>query len=217
MAASFLSFSLLVGCAGQGTAFENGGTSPSTAYTDLGFAYLQRDDVARAQQAFERAADLAADDPQALHGLALIHQRQGENDIAEAYFRRSLASQGTFARARNNYAAFLFDQGRIAPACEQLDIASRDLRYERRAQLFANLGQCRQRLGEQKAAFEALERAVNLDPRQARAWRALAEFQMQQKNPERARAALTRYVSLAGESDESRRLAQELSALERRP
>lgn len=217
LATLLLAFPLIAGCAGQGATAPSSTASPATAYTELGFAYLQRDDAGRAQQAFERAADLDPDDPGALHGLALIHQRQGESEIAERYFQRALGAGDGATRVRNNYAAFLFDQGRIAPACEQLDIASRDLRYERRAQLFANLGQCRHRLGEQQAAIEALERAVQLDPRQARAWRELTEIRIQRQQPESARTALRRYVRLVGESDESRRLARSLDALERRP
>ncbi len=211
MSALLLAMPALSGCAGH-SSMTSSEESPATAYTQLGMAYLQRDDLDRAQQAFGRAIDLAANDPDALQGLALIYQRQGETASADQYFQRALSARPSFTQARNNYAAFLFSQNRIPQACEQLEQASTDLRYERRAQLFTNLGQCRQRQSENSAALLAYQRALQLDERLPRAWLGLAEVQYQQQQPDAARASLEHYIQLAGHDDESTQLAQRLHA-----
>ncbi|WP_299261129.1 type IV pilus biogenesis/stability protein PilW [uncultured Kushneria sp.] len=212
MAALLLVVTTLTGCASHGSSAQGPSEeSPTTAYTQLGMAYLQRDDLERAQQAFGRAIDLSANDPDALQGLALIYQRQGETDSADQYFQRALNARPSFTQARNNYAAFLFNQNRIPQACEQLEQATSDLRYERRAQLFTNLGQCRQRQGDSTAALESYQRAVQLDERLPRAWLGLAEVQYQQQRFDAARASLEHHVRLAGKSNESLQLAQKLA------
>lgn len=212
---ALLGVQILTGCASQGGATHTPETeSPSSAYTQLGFAYLQRNDADRAQQAFERAIDLSPNDPDALQGLALIYQRQGDIDSADRYFQRALRARNNFTQARNNYAAFLFSQHRISQACEQLERATDDLRYERRAQLYANLGQCRERLGDSSASLTAYQRALQLDDNLARAWLGLARAQYQQHQHDAARQSLGRYVQLVGHSDESIRLTRQLDATE---
>ncbi|WP_245955306.1 type IV pilus biogenesis/stability protein PilW [Kushneria indalinina] len=200
----------LSGCASHGSNVASSEESPTTAYTQLGMAYLQRDDLDRAQQAFGRAIDLSANDPEALQGLALIYQRQGETASADQYFQRALSARPSFTQARNNYAAFLFSQNRIPQACEQLEQATTDLRYERRAQLFTNLGQCRERQGDHGDAAASYQRALQLDDRQPRAWLGLARAQYQQQQSDAARASLDHYIRLAGPDDESTQLSQKL-------
>lgn len=200
----------LSGCASDGSRVSSSPESPNSAYTQLGMAYLQRDDLERAQQAFERAIDLAPNDPDALQGLALVYQRQGETASADRYFQRALSTRSAFTQARNNYAAFLFGQNRISEACDQLEQASGDLRYDRRAQLFTNLGQCRQRQNEHEASVNAYQRALQLDDRLPRAWLGLAEMQYQLHQHEAARASLAHYIQLAGQNDESMALSRQL-------
>ena len=211
MAALLLAVMTLSSCVSHGSSTQGPSEeSPTTAYTQLGMAYLQRDDLERAQQAFVRAIDLSANDPDALQGLALIYQRQGETASADQYFQRALNARSPFTQARNNYAAFLFSQNKIPQACEQLEQATTDLRYERRAQLFTNLGQCRQRQGDSAAALASYQRALQLEERLPRAWLGLAEVQYQQQRLDAARASLEHYVRLAGQNDESLQLSQKL-------
>ncbi|WP_456269453.1 type IV pilus biogenesis/stability protein PilW [Kushneria sp. AK178] len=210
MAALLLATTTLSGCASDGSSVSSSTEPPNSAYTQLGMAYLQRDDLERAQQAFERAIDIAPNDPDALQGLALVYQRQGEIASADRYFQRALSTRSSFTRARNNYAAFLFGQDRIAEACEQLEQATSDLRYERRARLFTNLGQCRQRQSAYDDAVRAYQRALQLDDHLPRAWLGLAETQHQLDQQEAARASLAHYIELVGQDNESLRLSRRL-------
>ncbi|OHV07784.1 type IV pilus biogenesis/stability protein PilW [Kushneria phosphatilytica] len=201
------------GCATTtGDGHNRGKDEASGAYTRLGMAYLQRNDLERAQQALYHALDLSANDPDALQGLALLYQRQGEQDAAERYFRRALAADGEATRIRNNYAAFLYERGDIARACHQLEVATRDLRYDKRAQLYANLGQCRQQLGQLEQALAAWQRAQAIDPGLTRSYLTIARLALQLDDRTTASRQLARYEQMAGPDEQTRRLAQELSS-----
>ncbi|WP_110651349.1 type IV pilus biogenesis/stability protein PilW [Salinicola peritrichatus] len=206
---------LLSGCA---TPVASNGPSRSdpedaaAAYTRLGKAYLAENNLPRAQQALEHALELDAKDSDALEGLALLYQRQNELDLAETFFQRALQADPAATRIRNNYAALLYQRERYAQACEQLELASRDITYTNRAQLFANLGQCKTATGDTSAARAHYQRALDIDPRNARSLLALARIDHTQGNDQRAWERLQRYFTVAGTNPESLRLASEIAA-----
>lgn len=208
---------LLSGCATPVTSDGPPQSDPeaaATAYTRLGKAYLAEDNLPRAQQALEHALDLAADDGDALEGLALLYQRQHELDLAETFFQRALKADPEATRIRNNYAALLYQRGRYTQACEQLELASQDISYTNRAQLFANLGQCETAAGDTSTAQGNYQRALDIDPRNARSLLALARIDHTQGNNERAWERLQRYFTVAGTDDESLRLASDIAKVQ---
>ncbi|QTF93430.1 type IV pilus biogenesis/stability protein PilW [Halomonas sp. BM-2019] len=203
----------LAGCATQPQGLTTGDreTSPADAYTQLGIAYLERDNLQRAMGALDRALGVAPNDAEALQAMAMLYQRQGEHALADETFRRALSADRHFTRARNNYAAFLYDRGRIREACEQLELASGDAQYPARAQLFANLGQCQRELGELSAARQSLERAQNIDPRSPRSYFTLAQLEYQAGNHDRAQQQIDTFIRLAGANAEALRLARQIA------
>ncbi len=203
----------LTGCATQpqGVAGGERDEDPAAAYTQLGVAYLERDNLRRAMGALDRALEIDPDDAEALQAMAMVYQRQGERDLADETFRRALSADADFTRARNNYAAFLYGQGRVREACEQLERASGDAQYPNRAQLFANLGQCRLELGETEAARRSLQRAQDIDSRAPRSYYTLAELEYAENNLARARQQIEAFMRLAGPRPEALRLAEEIA------
>ena len=203
----------LAGCATQpqGLAGSEREASPAVAHTQLGIAYLERDNLQRAMGALDRALAIAPNDPEALQAMAMIYQRQGERQLADETFRRALSANRDFTRGRNNYAAFLYDQGRIREACEQLELASNDAQYPARAQLFANLGQCQRELGDLEAARQSLERAQSIDPRNPRSYFTRAELEYAAGNHELAQQQIDTLIRLAGPNPEALRLARQIA------
>ena len=203
----------LAGCATQPQGIAGGDTeaSPADAYTQLGVAYLERNNLRRAMGALDRALEIAPDDPEALQAMAMVYQRQGEEALADETFRRALAADADFTRARNNYAAFLYARGRVREACEQLERASTDAQYPNRAQLFANLGQCHRELGEAQEARRNLQRAQEIDPRAPRSYFTLAELEYAENNLAQARAQIEAFMRLAGPRPEALRLASDIA------
>ncbi|SFH29732.1 type IV pilus biogenesis/stability protein PilW [Modicisalibacter xianhensis] len=178
----------------------------------MGIEYMEQGNLRRAQDKLDRALEIAPDDPGALQAQALLYQRQGETTHADRFFQRALAEAPDFTRARNNYAAFLFAQGRIEASCEQLERATQDLKYDNRAQLYTNLGICQRELGDLQAARASLERAQAIDPRNARTYLTLAQINHAQGNDERAWEQLQTFIRLAGMNPEGLRLAQRIAS-----
>ena len=178
----------------------------------MGVEYMEQGNLRRAQDKLDRALEIDADDPEALQAQALLYQRQGEAEHADRFFQRALAEAPGFTRARNNYAAFLFAQGRIEASCQQLERAAQDLKYDNRAQLYTNLGICQRELGNLQAARASLERAQAIDPRNARTYLTLAQINQAQGNDERAWEQLQTFIRLAGMSLEGLRLAQQIAS-----
>lgn len=180
------------------------------AFTELGMAYLERDNLPRAMAALNHALERQPDDAEALQAMAIVFQRQGEHQQADAMFQRALEAAPDSSRTRNNYAVFLYEQGQLRSACEQLNLASQDTHYANRAQLFANLGQCQWELGEIEQARHSLERARSLDPRHPRSYYTLAELELEQGNPERAQRQLELFVGLVGMTPAAQTLARQI-------
>ncbi|MBE0487605.1 MAG: type IV pilus biogenesis/stability protein PilW [Halomonas sp.] len=203
----------LAGCATQPQGLGSGEreASPADAYTQLGMAYLERNNLQRAMGALDRALSIDPDDPEALQAMAMVYQRQGERSLADDAFRRALSADRSFTRGRNNYAAFLYDQGRIREACKQLELASSDAQYPARSQLFANLGQCQRELGDLTAARLSLERAQNIDPRDPRSYYARAELEHATGNHDLAQQQIDTFIRLAGASPGALRLARQIA------
>ena len=200
----------LTGCSSQAVQ-PQGGTNPAEAYTQLGMAYLERDNLPRAQGALNRALEVAPNDAETLQALAMVYQRQGESQLADEHFQRALSADAGFTRARNNYAAFLYDQGRLREACAELEQATQDTQYDNRAQLFANLGQCQRGMGDLGAAVTSLERAQAIDSRSARSYFTLAEIKYAQGNHAQAWEQLQSFMRLAGPTPASLELARDIA------
>ncbi|CAM3347074.1 type IV pilus biogenesis/stability protein PilW [Halomonas lysinitropha] len=201
----------LTGCATQTNLPGGNGNDAAEAYTRLGVAYLERNNLSRAMNALDRALEIDSQDAEALQAMAMVHQRQGEAELADETFRRAVDADPSFTRARNNYAAFLYDRGRLTEACEQLEQAARDTQYDNRGQLFANLGQCRFEMGDIEAARENLARAQAIAPRRSRSYLLLAELEYAEGNLERAEQQLETYMRLAGPRTEALRLARDIA------
>lgn len=201
----------LTGCASVSDTSLPNRPEAANAYTQLGVAYLERDNISRALNALDRALEIDPEHPEALQALALVYQQQGETALANGYFQKALVADPDFTQARNNYAAFLYQQAAYARACEQLEKASKDAQYARRAQLFTNLGQCYLAIDKVDPARASFQRAQQIDPRHARSYFLLAELEFSQGNISRAWPPLQTFIQLAGPSRDALELAIELA------
>ncbi|WP_434984383.1 type IV pilus biogenesis/stability protein PilW [Vreelandella zhaodongensis] len=206
-----LSSMLLAGCATSGSAPNQANHEAADAYTQLGVAYLERGNLVRALSALERALEIDSRNAEALQALALVYQQQSENELASQYFQQAVQSAPSFTRARNNYAAFLYQQGHYNAACEQLETASQDAQYTNRAQLFTNLGQCYLAVDKIEEARKRLQRAVSIDPRGPRGYLLLAELEVSQGNYGQAWEPLQSYLQLAGQDPVALEMAVDIA------
>lgn len=157
---------VLVGCVTTTTGGFNTEVSEQEAlkdYIQLAVAYYDANDMAGARRHINNALALDPRNSEVYNVLALVHQREGDLDLADDSFQRSIRLDPDNSRARNNYAAFLFNQQRYADAYQQLEIVTEDTGYEGRPIAFENLGRSAQRLQDAAAAERAFERALQLN------------------------------------------------------
>lgn len=140
-------------------------------YTELGLAYIQQGNTVDAMPPLKRALEIDSRSADVHAALAMLFQVEKDDSLAEKYFQNALRySNGVSkTRIRNNYAGFLFRTDRLMDACEQLRLASEDAFYEKRSQVYENLGVCYQRIGKTTDALAAYERAISIDDSRARA------------------------------------------------
>lgn len=175
----------------------NPATDPDAAletYVQLGLGYLRTGNRDAARLNFNRALEIDKRSPGAHDGLALLYQMEAMNDLAERHFKRAIRYDRNFARARNNYGTFLYDQGRFEEAFKQFELASRNLNYNRRPIALVNLGRTALKLGNVDRAESALKHALVLDPRLERAMIELAEIYFDQQNYAEAKRYLDMYA-----------------------
>ena len=89
-------------------------------YLQLAVGYLDQGDLANAKRHLGNAAKIDANNSEMFATWGLIYAREGEFDLADDSFRRSLRIDGNNSKARNNFAAFLFARNDLEGAYEQL-------------------------------------------------------------------------------------------------
>lgn len=139
--------------------------SPDEVFTqrvDLARQYIGDGNWDAAKRNLKVAASINDRRPEVHEAFALVYQSTGEIEMAEASYKRAIALDSDFSRARNNYAAFLFSQERFREAEQQLQAVVRDTLYEARPRAFINLGLCRLALADDDGAAEVFTRALSM-------------------------------------------------------
>lgn len=163
------------------------------AYVDIGRQSMQRGDMENAHRSLNRAYDIKPDDPAVNDALAIFFSHEGDKAMAEKHFKKALSSDPNFSQARNNYAAFLFAEGRYKDAIEQLERVVKDYRYDRRSTAYENLGQCYLKINEQEKAENAFNRGLKLNPAMPLSLLELAEIRFNQQDYKASAAYLAAF------------------------
>lgn len=143
-------------------------------YVRLATAYVGQDNLDRARLHLDRAAELAPEDASVRAAFGLLYQTEQEDELAEDSYRRAIAADKGYTRAKVYYGGFLYGQGRFEEARDQFLAASRDTDYPDRASVFFNLGLSEERLDNVEAAAQAYRRSVELSRGNAQALLALS-------------------------------------------
>lgn len=190
---------LLAGCVTTTT----GGFTPEASdddalndYIQLAVAYYDANDMANARRHINNALAIDERNSEVFNILALVHQREGDLDLADEVFRRAIRFDPANSRARNNYAAFLFQQQRYEEAYDQLQTVANDTNYEGRAIAFENLGRSALRLGRLEDAARAFERALQLNGNLYVSTLELAQVRFDQGDYLAARTRYNQYLTI---------------------
>ena len=148
-------------------------------YVQLGLAYLRQGERQRARLNLLKAVEKDKRSGDAQNALALLFQMEDEPGLAEEHFKNAIRYEPEQTRFRYNYGLFLLWQKRYEDAFDEFTIASEDINYERRAQVFYSLGLIAKRLGRTDEAKVAWEKAIKLNPQLAGPFLDLAEIYFQ--------------------------------------
>lgn len=148
---------------------------------ELARRYIGAGDWENAERNLRQAAAIKPGSPAVHEAFALVYQSTGEYELAEENFRRAISLDPGFSRARNNYAAFLFQQQRYKEAKKQLEIVVKNTLYKGRPRAFVNLGLCLVKLDDLEGAKVAFERTLTMDRTNAIAMLEMAsiEYELQ--------------------------------------
>ncbi|MFH1277568.1 MAG: tetratricopeptide repeat protein [Candidatus Eisenbacteria bacterium] len=164
----------------------------------LGSSWLRSGDLTEAEAAYRRALEIRPGFPDAMRGLARVHQARGETDEAARIYD-TLAASGRDGRiARNDRATLLAGAGRTDEALGIL----RSLVEEDPGDPFAlaNLGALHFQTGEDSLAAEYLGRAIRADSELADPYLNLGLLRARQGRLDEAVALFRRHVGLDPES-----------------
>jgi type IV pilus assembly protein PilF len=165
-------------------------------YLQLATGYLEQNDLASSKRHLANAAAIEPNNSE-IHAIwGLLYSREGEARLADESFQHALRLDTRNSKARNNYAAFLFANGRFEEAYDQLERVVQDTEYEARPQAFENLGLAALRLERKAEAEAAFARALQLNSNQLRSSLELASINLDNGNVLQARQYFRNYLTL---------------------
>ena len=176
-------------------------------YSRLAKAYLEAGDLVAARRHANNALALDPNSADSIEALALVAQREADEELADELFRRALRASPGASRIRNNYAAALFAAGRLEEALGQLQRVVTDTSYEGRAHSYENLGLVAKQLAEAAAAKAAFARVLQLDDSLVQSALELGILSVDEDNWDAAREFFERYL----EAREARGMSESLN------
>ncbi len=143
---------------------------------NLGAACIDSKRYEKAEEYLKRSLDLKPAYPEALKNLAILHQKQDRPVEAADAYEKYLDQRPLDTDTRYSFALYLTKAGKWELAGEQLRALTMEVTDV--ANLFLLLARVETKLGNDKAATDALRRGVQLtDPTLALAWMDEAEFE----------------------------------------
>ena len=185
----------LTGCVVETAGPEPAPIDPAQAIeqrVSLARQYIGAGDWDNAKRNLELAAAIDSDNADVLEAFALVYQSTGEFELAEYNFREALDA-GAGSRARNNYAAFLYAQGRYLEAAAVFREVTTDTLYSGRPRAFVNLGLALLQTQETADAKSAFSRALLMEPRNSTALLELTQIELTEGDVAAASGYYERY------------------------
>lgn len=131
----------------------------------LASGYIQKKNRESARHHLRKAYELDKNSVQATAVMARLYELEGEPELAEEHYKKTLQRSKNFTEARNSYGLFLYKAKRYEEAYQQFEAAAEDLGYDERAIVLVNVGRTATKLGNVVRAESAFAHAHLLDPK----------------------------------------------------
>lgn len=210
----------LVGCATepkQGTKLED----PVYLY-QMGVSQLNQGHFQDAANYFKESIRIDGANPGAWNSLGLTYLLDQRLPDARASFEKAIQLQSSFADAHNNLGVTFLQQGELAAAERELNLARQDTVYSQMPALWLNLGLVALAKGSAADAVGHLGDAIARNKEYAPAYLNRSKAYEKMGQPDQAKADLIRYLELRPEDPEGlftmgRMLMNEKAFAEARP
>ncbi len=166
---------------------------------ELGMKYLEVGKRDNARWQFSKAMELKKNSAEAYHGIALLHQANGEMAHADESFKKALrnAESKQLSPIRVSYGRYLMETGEAKKACDFFEKAAEDFDYQARPEALYFAGQCAQKTGNVARVKPAYEHALNLNPQFVMPMVELAEIYFREGEYAKSKRLLTHFEKLA--------------------
>lgn len=166
---------------------------------ELGMKYLEAGKRDNARWQFSKAMELKKNSARGYHGIALVHQANGEMDHAEESFKKALryAEPGQLSPIRVSYGRFLMETGEAKKACDYFEKAAEDFDYQARPEALYFAAQCAQKTGNTARVKPAYEHSLNLNPNFVPPMIDLAEIYFRDGEYAKSKRLLTRFEKMS--------------------
>lgn len=169
-------------CANNKSRFSVDEDRSLESHVTLALKYLEIKNRESARHHLSRAFDIDKRSIRANFAMAMLYQLEGEPELSEEFFKKTLRLNKSYTPANNNYGVYLFSRERYEEAYEYFEVASEDLEYVRRSEALMNLGRAALELNRNERAQAAFTHADLLNPNMALLKVELADFNFKKQD-----------------------------------
>ena len=186
---------LLAGCVSSNAQKKAAKQREAATYNvQLGVAYMNQGDLARAKEKLDRAYSQDPNNADVRSALAMLYARMGEKDKADDEYRAALRLAPKDPSVINNYAVYLCQVGRTDDGVKRFLEAARNPLYPTPEVAYTNAGVCLRAAKRDTEARADFLRALQVKPSFADAEFQLATLQLDLKELSAARAGIDAFL-----------------------
>ncbi len=189
---------LLAGCANRQMIRQR--HQAAVFNTELGIAYMQRDELAVAKRKLDLALKENPDNPSVHSARALLYVRLGEPRRADREFREALRLAPHNPNFQNDYAVYLCSSGRTNQGVKYFLMAAHNPLYLTPAAAYSNAGVCLRSARRYEQAARMFRAALAVRPNFSQAAWQLADLDFKRGRLAEARAVIAGYLSSYNET-----------------
>jgi type IV pilus assembly protein PilF len=169
--------------------------SDAAAYNmQLGVGYLQKGNLAVAQEKLERSYKENPRDPNVNSALALLYERLNEPKKADMHYREAVRLAPKNPDISNNYAVYLCRTGRAEEGVKRFMVVAKNPIYRKPEAAFTNAGVCLRNAKKDSEAEQNFLRALQIRPNYAEAAYQLGDLEFGRGRLKEARARVDGYL-----------------------
>lgn len=166
-------------------------------YTQLGLGYLERNHPDIARQRLQKALALNSKYAPANDAMGLVWQMEGEQELAEEFFKKAISDDNKFNRAHHHLGRLYLQQKKFDKAIKEISYASNDPYYEHRPEAFNDLALTYYHQNKVEQAINAYMQTLRLAPYNAEALLNISTLYFEQQDYVNALKYFDRFDRLA--------------------